>query len=80
MCQFAAEKCLSLVAKDAMSREDEHLLPARVLRWMSVCERLFGMVRSLFIIRSLHTEKKSSKRCMPYQFAFEFVGRKFRNS
>jgi len=41
--QFAAEKCLSLVAKEAMSREDEHLLPARVLRWMSVCERLFGM-------------------------------------
>ena len=47
--QFAAEKCLSLVSKEAMSREDESMLNSRVLRWMSVCERLFGMTVSSMI-------------------------------
>jgi hypothetical protein len=41
--QYTAEKCLALVAKEALSEVDATIVSNRVWRWISVCERLFGI-------------------------------------
>ena len=41
--QQAAEKCMELVSEDLMSEVDKNKLSPRVWRWISVCERYFGV-------------------------------------
>ena len=41
--QDLAERCMQLVAEDNMKEKDEKKLSPRVWRWMSVCERYFGL-------------------------------------
>ena len=41
--QDLAERCMALVAEDSMKKVDEKKLSPRVWRWMSLCERYFGM-------------------------------------
>ena len=47
--QLTAEKCMELVADGIIREEDEKKLSPRVWRWMSVCERYFGVAISMII-------------------------------
>lgn len=43
LAQETAEKCLELVAQGMVLESDQKKLTSRVWRWMSVCERYFGI-------------------------------------
>lgn len=47
--QYTAEKCLALVSVTNMSKADESFLSPRVWRWISVCERFFGLAVAAII-------------------------------
>ena len=47
--QLTAEKCMELVADGIIRQDDEKKLSPRVWRWMSVCERYFGVAISMII-------------------------------
>lgn len=47
--QLTAEKCMDLVADGIIREDDEKKLSPRVWRWMSVCERYFGVAISMII-------------------------------
>jgi len=47
--QYTAEKCLALVSVTNMSKADEAFLSPRVWRWISVCERFFGLAVAAII-------------------------------
>ena len=47
--QYTAEKCLALVSVTNLSKADEAFLSPRVWRWVSVCERFFGLAVAAII-------------------------------
>lgn len=47
--QTSAEQCLQLVNEDVLKKSDEKALSTRVWRWMSVCEKYFGVSISKLI-------------------------------
>jgi hypothetical protein len=47
--QSTAERCMSLVAEGLLRESDEKKLSSRVWRWVSVCERYFGMAIAMII-------------------------------